>query len=234
LQQLEDEKSDISAKLQQLEDEKSDISAKLQQYEAKNSWLEKELESMRRSITWQAVMKFHGGVIERAFPHGTMFRSSYDSGLNRARIIVNNGLGKFVSEFAQHHFNTLPYSMSDSVNPQCNMCQQEIIVSVVVPIYDGTWELRECIQSILDQSFENFELILVTDGSPDETIKVVEEYSSHPKVRIFRYYNNTGNAVRGRNKGSGGPWKVHSLDSDDIATPERLKLSVMRWKDRLM
>ena len=102
------------------------------------------------------------------------------------------------------------------------------LVSVVIPIYDRTIELKESIESILSQTYENFELILITDGSPEETISVVEEYRNNPKVKIFHYYNNTGNAVRGRNKGireSNGEF-IAFQDSDDIAERDRIEKSV--------
>src|SRR5690606_22136210 len=72
-------------------------------------------------------------------------------------------------------------------------------VSVVIPIYDRTTELKESIQSILNQSHRNIELILVTDGSPKETMKIVNSYDDNPRVKIFHYYDNSGNAARGRN-----------------------------------
>jgi O-antigen biosynthesis protein len=102
------------------------------------------------------------------------------------------------------------------------------LITVIIPIYDRTWELKQSIESILNQTYQNFELILVTDGSPKETIFVVEEYRNNPKVKIFHYYDNTGNAVRGRNKGireSIGEY-IAFQDSDDIAESERLEKSI--------
>ncbi len=102
------------------------------------------------------------------------------------------------------------------------------MVSVIIPIYDRTHELREAIESVLAQTYANFELLLVTDGSPAETRAVVESYRSHPQVRIFNYLDNTGTAVRGRNRGikeARGEY-VAFLDSDDIAARDRLAVSV--------
>ena len=102
------------------------------------------------------------------------------------------------------------------------------MVSVIIPIYDRTHELREAIESVLAQTYANFELLLVTDGSPAETLAVVEAYRGHPQVRIFTYLDNTGTAVRGRNRGikeARGEY-IAFLDSDDIAAPDRLAVSV--------
>ena len=101
-------------------------------------------------------------------------------------------------------------------------------VSVIMPIYDRTWELQDSIASILSQSYENLELILVTDGSPEETMLVVRQYVKDPRVRIFYFLDNSGTAVRGRNVGileARGEYLAFQ-DSDDIAEPDRLEASV--------
>jgi len=108
------------------------------------------------------------------------------------------------------------------------------MVSVVIPIYDRTTLLRESIESILAQTYQNFELLLVCDGSPQETLDVVNAYRNHPKVRIFQYEDNSGNAVRGRNRAlaeARGEYFAFQ-DSDDIAEPDRLRNSVLTLKLR--
>ncbi|WP_286925030.1 MULTISPECIES: glycosyltransferase [Lysinibacillus] len=102
------------------------------------------------------------------------------------------------------------------------------LVSVVIPIYDREDVLRESIESILNQTYHNIELILVCDGSPDNTLKIVDEYKNNPKVRIFKFNTNSGNAVRGRNKAikeARGEYLAFQ-DSDDIAEPNRIQLSL--------
>ncbi|WP_189521358.1 glycosyltransferase [Mesorhizobium sp. M1B.F.Ca.ET.045.04.1.1] len=104
---------------------------------------------------------------------------------------------------------------------------QEPTFSVIIPIYNRTWELREAINSILSQEAVSFELILVLDGSPNETISVVDEFKNDPRVKVFSYPVSSGNAVRGRNKGileASGRY-VAFLDSDDVAVRSRLILT---------
>ncbi len=101
-------------------------------------------------------------------------------------------------------------------------------MSVVIPIYDRTHELRAAIESILTQSYANWELLLVTDGSPPETMAVVDDYRADPLIKVFSYGDSSGTAVRGRNRGikeARGDY-VAFLDSDDVAAPDRLTLSV--------
>lgn len=102
------------------------------------------------------------------------------------------------------------------------------MVSVVIPIYDRTDVLKESIDSILNQTYKNIELLLICDGSPNETLEVVESYRHCEKVRIFKYNNNSGNAVRGRNKAikeARGKYLAFQ-DSDDIAEPLRIEKSL--------
>lgn len=102
------------------------------------------------------------------------------------------------------------------------------LVSVIIPIYDRTSELKEAIESILNQSYQNLELILVTDGSPQDTIDVVNEYLDDERVKVFYHPTSSGNAVRGRNKGlieASGEY-IAFLDSDDIALSNRIELCV--------
>lgn len=102
------------------------------------------------------------------------------------------------------------------------------LVSVVIPIYDRTEVLKVSIESILNQNYKNIELILVCDGSPEATLKIVRSYETHPQVRIFCYKDNSGNAVRGRNKAireANGKYLAFQ-DSDDIAEIDRIRTSV--------
>lgn len=101
------------------------------------------------------------------------------------------------------------------------------LFSVVIPIYDRTLELRQAIQSIFDQTGDPWELILVLDGSPQDTRAVVQEFADNKRVRIFSYNEPSGNACRGRNRGileSRGSF-IAFLDSDDMAVPSRLASS---------
>jgi len=105
---------------------------------------------------------------------------------------------------------------------------------VIIPVYDREEELREAIQSIFGQSFKNYELILVCDGSPEPTRSLVDSYADHPQVRIHHFSENSGNACRGRNKGislAKGRY-ISFLDSDDISMPYRLERSLFHFLDK--
>ncbi len=106
--------------------------------------------------------------------------------------------------------------------------------SVIIPIYDRTSELMEAVDSILSQTFVNFEVLLICDGSPAETIKVVRSYRDNPQVRTFFFDDTSGNPCRGRNKGiemARGSY-VAFLDSDDIAMPNRLEDTLYHFLEK--
>jgi glycosyltransferase involved in cell wall biosynthesis len=99
-------------------------------------------------------------------------------------------------------------------------------VSVIIPVYNGARYLRESTESILDQSFKDFELLLINDGSTDETLAIMRSYHDS-RIRILNNTTNTGLASV-RNKGileSKGEY-VAWLDADDISMPERLEKQV--------
>lgn len=100
------------------------------------------------------------------------------------------------------------------------------LVSVIMPVYNGATYIRAAIESILNQTYANFELIVIDDGSTDDTRKVVKEYSNG-RLRLVVQDKNYGLAYT-RNNGineSCGKY-IAMLDSDDVAAPNRLSEQV--------
>lgn len=89
-------------------------------------------------------------------------------------------------------------------------------ISVVVPVYNGERYLRECIESILSQNFDNFEIVLVDDGSKDNSGIICDEYAqNHENIHVFHKKNEGINKTRefGVNV-SKGEW-ISFVDQDD-------------------
>lgn len=89
-------------------------------------------------------------------------------------------------------------------------------LSIIVPVYKVEAYLRKCIESLLNQTFKDFELILVDDGSPDKCPEICDEYASlDSRVQVI-HQNNMG-VSRARNIGlenASGEW-IGFVDSDD-------------------
>lgn len=97
-------------------------------------------------------------------------------------------------------------------------------VSIIVPVYNVEKYLRECIDSILNQTYKDFELILVNDGSQDKSGEICNEYQSKYKNIIVVHQDNQGQAAS-RNHGvniSRGKW-ITFIDSDDVVHPDMLQ-----------
>ena len=112
---------------------------------------------------------------------------------------------------------SLHESAADSALPEVNL------VSVVIPCYDHAQFLAQAIESVLGQSYANFEIIVVDDGSTDNTAEVVKGYSP---VR-YVYQKNAGRS-NARNTGlqqSRGEFLVF-LDADDRLLPHALETGV--------
>ncbi len=96
-------------------------------------------------------------------------------------------------------------------------------ISVLVNVYNGSNYIHDCIKSILDQSFVDFELIVIDDGSTDDTKQIVLSFDDN---RIKYYYQeNSGisNALNFGLKISRGKY-IAKLDADDFAYKDRLKI----------
>src|ERR1700681_1475187 len=100
------------------------------------------------------------------------------------------------------------------------------LVSVVLPVYNGERYLTQSINSILFQTYSNWELIIINDGSSDNTENLILNY---PDKRI-KYISNDGNKgiIYSLNKGlekAKGEF-IARLDADDVALPFRIEKQV--------
>ena len=94
------------------------------------------------------------------------------------------------------------------------------LVSIVVPIYDVEKYLEKCIESIRHQTYKNLEIILVDDGSPDESGRICDEFCNDNRVKVIHKEN--GGLSSARNAGlkvATGDY-IGFVDSDDYVHPE--------------
>ena len=99
-----------------------------------------------------------------------------------------------------------------------------MLFSVIVPIYNIEKYIRRCVDSVLGQTFADFELILVDDGSPDRCPEICDEYAkSDPRIKVIHKPN--GGLVSARQAGiklAAGEY-IFNLDGDDAVTPDALE-----------
>ena len=98
------------------------------------------------------------------------------------------------------------------------------LVSVIVPVYNVEYVIENCIESILSQTFTDFELVLVDDGSPDNSGRICDEYAKKDD-RVIVIHKENGGVSSARNVGidrAKGKY-ICFVDSDDYVSKDYLK-----------
>ena len=106
------------------------------------------------------------------------------------------------------------------------------LISIIVPIYNVENYLRQCLDSIMSQTYQNFECLLINDGSPDNSADICREYVE--KDSRFKYFEKeNGGVSSARNLGierSGGAY-ITFIDSDDLVESDYLEVLYKVLKD---
>ena len=106
------------------------------------------------------------------------------------------------------------------------------MISVIVPIYNSEKYMKKCIDSILSQTYSNFELILVDDGSTDDSSNICDEYSSLDE-RVIVIHKKNGGVSSARNRGikeAKGDY-ISFVDSDDYLDDNFLSMAIKNIKN---
>ncbi|HET7303023.1 MAG TPA: CDP-glycerol:glycerophosphate glycerophosphotransferase [Segeticoccus sp.] len=115
------------------------------------------------------------------------------------------------------------------------------LISIIVPVYDVQAYLHDCLGSVLDQDFKDFEIVAVDDRSPDHSPAMLDELAERePRLKVLHLERNVGLGPA-RNAGlevATGEY-VHFLDSDDLLAPGALgviaeKLEQSGWPEMLL
>ena len=101
------------------------------------------------------------------------------------------------------------------------------LISVILPVFNGEKFLSGAIESILVQTHSNFELLIIDDGSTDETLKIIKRYAKKDFRIKFRSRSNRGlietlNELIDMAKGD----YIARMDADDISNPDRLRMQL--------
>ena len=99
-----------------------------------------------------------------------------------------------------------------------------ILVSVIIPVYNRPEQVKRAINSVLQQSYENFEIIVVDDGSTDKTLEVLSGYGGG--ISVYRIKNSGVSAARNYGVDKAGGSYIAFLDSDDEWNPKKLQKQI--------
>ena len=97
-------------------------------------------------------------------------------------------------------------------------------VSVIIPTYNRAWVIKEAIDSVLTQDYTEFELIVVDDGSTDQTFDVLESYRND--IKVLSQKNKGVSAARNRGIAEASGKFIAFLDSDDLWLSQKLSVQI--------
>lgn len=105
-------------------------------------------------------------------------------------------------------------------------------LSIVVPVYNGEHYLRKCLDSILSQTLEDFELICVNDGSSDKTLEIMQSFSQRDcRVRVISQDNKGLGATRNVGISYATGEYIGFVDGDDFIAPDMYELLYAKAKE---
>ena len=92
----------------------------------------------------------------------------------------------------------------------------DILISIIVPVYKVEKYLRRCIDSILAQTYQNIEVLLIDDGSPDNSGEICDEYAERDsRVRVFHKPNGGVSSARNLGLKEAKGQYIGFVDADD-------------------
>jgi glycosyltransferase involved in cell wall biosynthesis len=98
-------------------------------------------------------------------------------------------------------------------------------VSVIIPVYGVEKYIATTVQSVLDQTYKNFELLIIDDASPDQSIAICEQFTD-PRIKIIRQANRGLAGARNTGIRNAQGEYLAFLDGDDLWLPEKLEKHV--------
>lgn len=101
------------------------------------------------------------------------------------------------------------------------------MISVVMPVRNAAFTVRDAARSVIDQTWTRWELVIVDDGSEDDTAVILNELASRePRIRaVFQPWSGIAGALRTGCMHAEGPW-IARMDGDDVMSPERLERQI--------
>lgn len=99
-----------------------------------------------------------------------------------------------------------------------------MMVSIILPVYNGANHLAECINSVLHQTYSDFELLVLDDGSTDDSVAIAEAINDH-RIRVIKCEHNFISTLNRGIDESVGKY-IARIDCDDLMFPNRLQKQV--------
>lgn len=109
-------------------------------------------------------------------------------------------------------------------NPVCKNLDSTPLISVIIPAYNADKTITHCLRSVFAQTYTNIEIILIDDGSSDQTGHIADAVSSHnPQIRVFHVVHAGLSAARNTGLAKAAGEFIFFIDADDWIEPETLQ-----------
>lgn len=105
------------------------------------------------------------------------------------------------------------------------------LASIIIPVYNVEPYLKECLNSVLNQSYKNLEILIVDDGSTDNSGLICDSYCYDPRVTVFHQPNSGVSVARNTALDHASGEYIFFVDSDDFIHPDtRFPKRLLQWK----
>ncbi len=104
-----------------------------------------------------------------------------------------------------------------------NFILKKTAISVIIPMYNTEFYLSECLDSLVNQTIKNFEVIIVDDGSTDKSLEIAEMYKSKLNLNIIKQENQGASAARNNGMTHAKGKYIAFMDSDDVFATDALE-----------
>src|SRR5699024_10834672 len=95
--------------------------------------------------------------------------------------------------------------------------KQNNLVSVIVPVYNAERYLYKCVKSILNQTFDQVEIILINDGSTDNSVEICQALAIEDnRIKVINQHNQGPSCARNRGIGEASGKFIQFVDADDV------------------
>src|ERR1700722_9877011 len=99
-----------------------------------------------------------------------------------------------------------------------------LLVSIIIPCYNAERWVQEAVESCLNQSYPNIEIIVVDDGSTDRSLEILRRYG--PRIKLKSGPNRGGNVARNQGFALSSGRYIQYLDADDYLEPDKIARQV--------
>ena len=99
--------------------------------------------------------------------------------------------------------------------------RHEKLISVIIPVYGIEKYIRQCLDSVINQSYKNLEIIVVNDGARDKSAEIAREYAQKDnRIKVYDYENGGLSVARNRGLGHATGDYISFVDGDDWLHPD--------------